>query len=194
MNDYYLSFWIYPNANFNTCLPNSGDHLWRMLGTSTGTELVDFDNITHYYSANCTATTPLVFEPEPIFFTPGGTDTTFWMALTITRGEWNRVEVLFKQGVGTNGSYLMQWVTDHNGTRKWSYNGGSPVTNYNFNGGTLAQFDDFIVVTNYDHHDATTNWFTDDIQIWDGCPPTGAACSTGTDHIAPAAPNNLRVL
>jgi hypothetical protein len=186
INDFYLSFWMYPNANFNACEPNAGDHLWRMYGAN-----VDFDNVTHFWSSGCGPDTTLYLEPEPIF--DGGSDTTYWDALPVLRGQWNRVEILFKQGVGTSGSYLMGWVTNSNGTHPWNTNGGNPVTNYNFNGGTVKPFDHFAVVTNYDHHDTTTNWFTDDIQIWDGCPPTGAACSTGTDRTPPAAPSNLAV-
>ena len=184
MNDFYLSYWVYPNANFNVCAKTTaGLHMWRMYGP-----VIDFDNLTHFYGSGCTSSSALVLESEPIFST---SDTTYYSALPLTRGQWNRVEVLFRQGLGNTGSYLMEWVTDGTGTHPWNVNGGQPVTNVNYNGGTAQPFDHFSVVTNYDQHDSTTNWYTDDVEIWTGCPPTGAACSTGADSTPPVRSSGL---
>ena len=90
------------------------------------------------------------------------------------QGSWFRFEILFKLNtVGQANGSLQVWI--NNVIAFESLN-----TQYRFDS---TEINTFLLTTNWDAPHGSPVWYFDDVNVWNGCPDTGASCSTGTSQV-----------
>ena len=90
------------------------------------------------------------------------------------QGSWFRFEILFRLNtVGQANGSLQVWI---NSVLAFE----SLNTQYRFDS---TEINTFLLTTNWDGPHMSPVWYFDDVNVWNGCPDTGASCSTVASEI-----------
>jgi hypothetical protein len=185
---FYFSFWWFLSPNF-TNQTAGGQHGFRFgVPTGPGDEfgVLQLDTV-----IQAGATGP-AFSID-ILGTSGaeaGLDSLsrYHNLFDIPRGRWFRFEMLvvMNNPGGVNNGTLTVWL---DGVRVFN------STTVLYRESTSSLWQTLVLNSNYDTATAGDYWYQDDVQVWTGCPTTGASCSssgatlTGAPPTAPAISN-----